>query len=230
MAEALTDDQIEELREHFHVFDLNGSGWVEESDLKEALALLGTPKDNYEVRKLLQSIDTDHDGRLSFEEYIAWNRQLFIDEMRRAFGALDADGDGSIGKVELKAFATELGFGVTEEELDQLTYEMDTDQNDKISVEEFISALAQAKTGEAYYVINGELYMKKMKADFDAIDKDGSGYVEESELRQMANELAYRISAEELDALVSDMDENKDGKISVEEFIASAVKIRVPES
>jgi Ca2+-binding EF-hand superfamily protein len=65
--------------------------------------------------------------------------------------------------------------------------------------------------------------MKKMEADFKAIDTDCSGFVDEAELRTMANELAYKISEEELDALMEDMDENHDGKISLEEFIAATV-------
>jgi hypothetical protein len=77
--------------------------------------------------------------------------------------------------------------------------------------------------GEAYYVVNGELYLINMEADFNAIDKDGTGYVEKSELREMASELAYRFSEEELDALMKDTDADKDGKISLGEFIASAV-------
>jgi calcium-binding protein CML len=141
MMDALNGDQIQELREHFNILDLNGSGWIEESDLKEAMAHLGTPKDDYEVKKLLQSIDTNSDGRLSFEEYVAWNSQLFVNDMKMKFKQLDEDGNGSIGKVELKAFAMELGYGVTEEELDQLTYEMDTDQDNKIGIEEFVCAM-----------------------------------------------------------------------------------------
>ena len=143
--ETLTDEQIGELREHFHVFDINGSGWIEFSDLKESLAILGQPNDDDAVETLLKSIDLDTDGRISFDEYIAWNRQLFIDDMTAKFNQIDEDGDGTIGKVELKKVALELGYGllVTEEEIEQLTYEMDFKQNGSVDVEEFILAMVR---------------------------------------------------------------------------------------
>ena len=39
----------------------------------------------------------------------------------------------------------------------------------------------------------------------------------------MANKLAYTMNEQELDSLMNDMDDNKDGKISLEEFIAATV-------
>ena len=141
----LTHDRIEELREHFHIFDLNGSGWIEKDDLQQALAILGQPSDDDEVNKLLTAYDTNLDGRVSFDEYIAWNRQLFVDEMTTKFNEMDEDGSGTLDKVELKKIALELGFGVTEEELDDLTYEMDINQDGNIDVEEFILAMVRAR-------------------------------------------------------------------------------------
>ena len=225
LKEQVNDEQIEELREHFAIFDLNCSGWIEESDLKEALQILGQPKDNYEVRKLMQSIDTSKDGRISFDEYIEWNRQLFIDDMKMKFRKMDSEGKKIIGKQEIKKFAMdELGYMATEEELDELTYAMDYNQDGWIEIEEFIIAMANAKQGQAYYVYNGELYRRKMKADFKAIDLDGDGYVCKNELREMANTLGYEITEEELDALMDDMDDDKNGRIDFQEFVAHTVR------
>lgn len=164
--EQVTSEQIQELQDHFNTFDLNGSGWIEEDDLDQALKLLGKPKDKYEVKKLLQSIDTDTDGRISFDEYIAWNRQLFIDDMKLKFNEIDVDHNGYLDKTELKEFAMDWDYGVTEEELDQLTYEMDTNQDGNIDIEEFILGMATMRIGQAYFVVNAELYRKKMEDDF----------------------------------------------------------------
>jgi hypothetical protein len=72
-------------------------------------------------------------------------------------------------------------------------------------------------------VVNGEMYIEKLKAEFKTIDQDGNGLVEKAELVEMAKNLQYGLSEEELDNIVKDMDSDHDGMISLEEFIASAV-------
>ena len=83
---------------------------------------------------------------------------------------------------------------------------------------------ASTKTGHAHYVVNGEMYVKRIEATFNAIDGDGSGgYLDRGELQEMARQLAYTLTEEELDDLMKDMDEDNDGQISLQEFIAATV-------
>ena len=126
------------------MFDLNSSGWIEFDDLKEALAIIGQPNDNYHVRKLLKSVDLNTDGKISFDEYIEWNRQLFIDDMKSKFQSMDYENKKVIGKTDIKRFAMEeLGYMATEEELDNLTYAMDYNGDGWINIEEFIIAMVR---------------------------------------------------------------------------------------
>lgn len=80
------------------------------------------------------------------------------------------------------------------------------------------------REGNSYFVINGELYIQKLRADFDAIDVDGSGFITKEDLVEMARQSNYVLSKEELDKTIEGMDDDGDGKISVEEFVASAVR------
>lgn len=77
--------------------------------------------------------------------------------------------------------------------------------------------------GNSYFVINGELYVEKLRADFLAMDTDGSGFITKDNLKEMASQSNYILSKEELDETIKGMDNDGDGQISVEEFIASAV-------
>ena len=105
--------------------------------------------------------------------------------------------------------------------------------------------------GQAYFVVNAELYRKKLEDDFKvsacresnrntfmlfniyhvltsviggkSIDLDGNGYVDRSELRKYVNSTGFNVSENELDDLMKGIDDNEDGKISLEEFIASSV-------
>jgi Ca2+-binding EF-hand superfamily protein len=71
------------------------------------------------------------------------------------------------------------------------------------------------------------MFIAKLKADFAGIDVDNSGFVTRANLQEMASQTNYVLSQEELDHIIKDMDGDGDGKISIEEFIASAVRIRM---
>jgi Ca2+-binding EF-hand superfamily protein len=182
--------------------------------------------------------------------------------MKQEFEAIDTDGSRWIDKSQLKAYAMKMKYDFTEEELDDLTYNMDTNQNDKISMDEFIAGMvglsllcshrfttercsflltnsfvlgrflyekAAARAGYANYVINDEMYLMKIEADFKEIDQDGNGFINKQELREMGKKVQYYLSEDELESIMKDMDEDQDGKITLEEFIAATVSITAPD-
>jgi Ca2+-binding EF-hand superfamily protein len=69
------------------------------------------------------------------------------------------------------------------------------------------------------------MYIEKLKADFGAMDVDNSGFVTRANLQEMASQTNYILSKEELDQTIKNMDSDGDGKISIEEFVASAVRM-----
>ena len=61
------------------------------------------------------------------------------------------------------------------------------------------------------------------KAAFEAVDTDKSGYLEAAELEQVMNNVAVDIGVEkptreEVEEVLKELDENGDGKLSLEEF------------
>jgi hypothetical protein len=62
------------------------------------------------------------------------------------------------------------------------------------------------------------LASKKVFSLFKQIDVDGSGDLDKSELKVVAEQLGLEISDKELDTMLKQMDENDDGAISPEEF------------
>jgi hypothetical protein len=71
------------------------------------------------------------------------------------------------------------------------------------------------------------MYIEKLKADFGAMDVDNSGFVTGANLQEMASQTNYILSKEELDQTIKSMDSDGDGRISIEEFVASAVRKNV---
>lgn len=59
-----------------------------------------------------------------------------------------------------------------------------------------------------------------MSKVFKSFDKDNSGFIDINELRDVSQELGRPLDAAELEECMKDLDVNKDGKISYEEFTA----------
>ena len=64
------------------------------------------------------------------------------------------------------------------------------------------------------------------KEAFSVFDKDGSGTVSTSELGEMMSALGQNLSAEELDAIVVEVDANRSGEIDFDEFCACMQKAK----
>ncbi|KAJ4795954.1 Calcium-dependent protein kinase 13 [Rhynchospora pubera] len=62
----------EHLRRAFAYFDKDGNGFIEPEELKVALAEDGTAVDTMDVvNDILQEVDTDKDGKISYDEFVA---------------------------------------------------------------------------------------------------------------------------------------------------------------
>lgn len=77
-------------------------------------------------------------------------------------------------------------------------------------------------------MINGELYIEKLKADFGAMDADNTGYITRSNLQEMAEKTDYILSEKELDETMKELDLDGNGEISIDEFIAASIRIKDP--
>ena len=62
MSYNLTTDQIEHFREVFAVFDADGSGAIDGSELGSCLRALGQNLSEEELKELIMSVDEDHSG------------------------------------------------------------------------------------------------------------------------------------------------------------------------
>ena len=65
-------DKQEELEEVFKVFDKNVDGIIDYKDLKEVFVELGTDITIENCKRLIQMYDTDGDGKLGFNEFVAF--------------------------------------------------------------------------------------------------------------------------------------------------------------
>lgn len=75
----LTEEQREELAENFNTLDKDGNGFLDMSELKQALEIVGFKIPQWKVRQMIDDLERGHvgdkKGRLSFEEF----QQVCID-------------------------------------------------------------------------------------------------------------------------------------------------------
>ncbi|GKB85048.1 calcium-dependent protein kinase 1 [Tanacetum coccineum] len=134
------------------------------------------------------------------EEEIAGLKQMF--EM------IDADNSGHITFDELKAGLKRVGANLKESEIYDLMQAADVDNSGTIDYGEFVAAT---------------LHMNKIEkenhlfAAFSYFDKDGSGYITADELQHACEEFGIDVPLEEL---LQDVDQDNDGRIDYNEFVA----------
>ena len=66
----LRDDEVEELRQAFDLFDTDGSGTIDPKELRAAMQSLGFETKNQTIYQMIQDIDKDGDGDVDFDEFL----------------------------------------------------------------------------------------------------------------------------------------------------------------
>eukprot|EP00919_Chromeraceae_sp_WS-2016_P007807 GHVR01018437.1.p1 GENE.GHVR01018437.1~~GHVR01018437.1.p1 ORF type:complete len:168 (-),score=55.64 GHVR01018437.1:225-728(-) len=139
----LTDEQKQEIKEAFDLFDTDGSGTIDAKELKVAMRALGFEPKKEEVRKMIADIDKDGSGTIDFNEFlemmtVKMSERDPKEEILKAFRLFDDDETGKITFKNLKRVAKELGENMTDEELQEMIDEADRDGDGEINEDEFM--------------------------------------------------------------------------------------------
>lgn len=142
-APELTEEQRQEIREAFDLFDTDGSGTIDAKELKVAMRALGFEPKKEEIRKLIADIDKNGSGTVDFSEFlemmtVKMGERDSRDEMLKAFRLFDDDETGKISFKNLKRVAMELGEKMTDEELQEMVDEADRDGDGEVNQDEFL--------------------------------------------------------------------------------------------
>merc|ERR1712007_23655 len=139
----LTEEQKQENREAFDLFDTDGSGCIDAKELKVAMRALGFEPKKDEIRKMISDIDKDGDGTIDFDEFMMMmtakmSEKDSREEIIKAFRLFDDDQTGKITFKNIKRVAKELGENMTDEELQEMVDEADRDGDGGINEEQFL--------------------------------------------------------------------------------------------
>uniref|UniRef100_A0A3Q3LB07 Centrin 4 n=1 Tax=Labrus bergylta TaxID=56723 RepID=A0A3Q3LB07_9LABR len=118
----LTEEQKQEIKEAFDLFDTEGSGSIDVKELKVAMRALGFEPKKEEIKKMISDIDKEGSGTIDFSAFLSMmtlkmGEKDSKEEILKAFRLFDDDGTGKISFKNLKRVAKELGESLTDEEL-----------------------------------------------------------------------------------------------------------------
>ncbi|RYQ86139.1 hypothetical protein Ahy_B10g105820 isoform B [Arachis hypogaea] len=132
-----------------------------------------------------------------------------ISGLKEIFKMIDTDNSGQITFEEFKVGLRTFGANLSESEIYDLMQAADVDNSGTIEYGEFIAAT---------------MHLNKVKREdhlvtaFSYFDKDGSGYITQDELQQACEE--FGMEDVSLDEIIREADQNNDGRIDYNEFVA----------
>lgn len=140
--DGLTEDQINEFKEAFSLFDKDGDGCITTKELGTVMRSLGQNPTENELQDMITEVDADGNGTIDFAEFLKLMSKKLKDtdteeELREAFKVFDKDGNGFISAAELRHVMTNLGEKLTPEEVDEMIREADIDGDGQVNYEEF---------------------------------------------------------------------------------------------
>lgn len=142
----IPEEELEEYRDAFQLFDKDGSGSITTDEFKKVLKNLGQKVTKQEAEDIVKELDTDGSGAIEFEEFITYMKKVKIqqeiemeDEIIRAFQTFDVDKDDKISNEEFRHILCNLGEDrFTPEECDEVFQEADIDKDGVLNYREFV--------------------------------------------------------------------------------------------
>ncbi|KAF7649113.1 hypothetical protein LDENG_00146650 [Lucifuga dentata] len=139
----LTEEQKQEIKEAFDLFDTDGTGTIDVKELKVAMRALGFEPKKEEIKRMIADISKEGSGTIDFSDFLTimtvkMSEKDSKEEILKAFRLFDDDCTGTISFKNLKRVAKELGENLTDEELQEMIDEADRDGDGEVNEQEFL--------------------------------------------------------------------------------------------
>ena len=140
----LSEEQKQEIKEAFELFDSEQTGKIDAKELKVAMRALGFEPKKGEIQNILSTYKIA--GEISLEDFMSILTQKMlerdpIDEMKKAFVLICEEGHNKITLKSLQKVAQELGENMSLDELQEMINEADKDGDGEIGEEDFIKIM-----------------------------------------------------------------------------------------
>jgi len=135
-----------------------------------------------------------------------------IAEVGKTFDAMDSDKSGVISHDEFAELLKRMGAGTTRDEIERIVSVLDSDQNGEVTREEFLDWYAQS-IGQDHLTPH-----ERAKDLFHIFDQNDSGEITIGEFKSKLDALQMGLTVDEIGAIVNELDRDRNGAVSLEEF------------
>jgi centrin-3 len=144
----LSDEQKQEIKEAFDLFDTDKTGTIDYHELKVAMRALGFDVKKQEVLSLMKEFDREGSGQIEYMDFLEIMTHKIsqrdpVEEILKAFKLFDEDNTGRISLRNLRRVARELGENLSDDELQAMIDEFDKDADGEINENEFLNIMKQ---------------------------------------------------------------------------------------
>nr|UKO95428.1 troponin c [Demodex canis] len=137
-----------------------------------------------------------------------------VQMLRKAFDMFDREKKGYIACNMVSTILRTLGQTFEESDLQQLIIEIDADGSGQLEFDEFLTLTARFLVEE-----DAEAVQEELREAFRLYDKEGNGYIKTSDLREILRALDDKLTADELDEMIAEIDTDGSGTVDFDEFM-----------
>lgn len=149
IAEHLSVEEVAGIKEAFDMMDVEKRGKINLEELKRGLQKLGQQIPETDLQILMEAVGVQDDGALNYGEFVAVSihlKRMANDEhLHKAFAFFDQNQSGFIEIEELRAVLLDDEETNSEDVINAIMHDVDTDKDGRISYEEF-AAMMKAGT------------------------------------------------------------------------------------
>ena len=122
----IPENELEEYREAFALFDKDGDGQISGKEFLKVLKNLGQKVTPEEGKIIMDELDQDGSGMIDFTEFVSYmkkqkvSEEVEIDPVIKAFQVFDPQRNDAITKKEFRTILTEFGDAFTPEECEEI--------------------------------------------------------------------------------------------------------------
>ncbi|XP_015602338.1 troponin C [Cephus cinctus] len=138
-----------------------------------------------------------------------------IAHLKMAFDAFDHEKKGCISTDMIGTILGMLGHELMEDTLTEIIAEVDTAGTGELRFEEFCMLASRFLEEDQ----DTEAMEQELREAFRLYDKEGNGYITTDVFRDILHELDDKLSPEELDMMIEEIDADGSGTLDFEEFM-----------
>ena len=245
----LSEQVKQQMRSHganlevtFAAFDVNRDGTVNKREFEDGLRKLEIMMTTREIDECFRVLDSSRRGSINYKDFatlfsrsklrlhyltteIRRSLALARVNLRQAFSMFDRNGTGRVSKQDFEAGIRKLNIrGVTERDIGSMISTMDVDRNGYMDYREFVRHFAGDNTDALRKITMQirdllEKHNESLMTAFRAFDRDRDGIISAREFRLGLRELGVKLSANQIDDIMRQLDVDEDGYIDYHDFL-----------